>query len=197
MGRHESVNVLELGLNFIPTTGINTTKYVARVIAGIESGLYKKDSIQKEQIVSDVRNTLDRHLNRAILTDKKNRNVKKEQEEALKSLKVDDSILVISADKGGKIVAMNTSDYKAKIEEKLSNSSTYTKLSGDPTKRLIRELASLVKVVQDKKEIDSKQSKNFKKEKCLPFVRGHIKTHKNDKPMRLIVSMRSTIETTR
>ncbi|CAF3880800.1 unnamed protein product, partial [Didymodactylos carnosus] len=30
-------NVLELGLNFIPTTGINTTKYVARVIAGIKS----------------------------------------------------------------------------------------------------------------------------------------------------------------
>ncbi|CAF4680989.1 unnamed protein product, partial [Didymodactylos carnosus] len=36
LSRWES-NVLELGLNFIPTTGINTTKYVARVIAGIES----------------------------------------------------------------------------------------------------------------------------------------------------------------
>ncbi|CAF4654754.1 unnamed protein product, partial [Didymodactylos carnosus] len=34
--------VLELGLNFIPTTDINSTKYVARVIAGVELGLYKK-----------------------------------------------------------------------------------------------------------------------------------------------------------
>ncbi|CAF1351739.1 unnamed protein product, partial [Didymodactylos carnosus] len=120
----------------------------------------------------------------------------KEHEETLKSLKVDDSILVISADKGGKIVAMNTSDYKAKIEEKLSNSTIYTKLSRDPTKRLIKELAGLVKVVQHKKEIDSKQSKNLKNEKCLPFVRGQIKTHKNDNPMRLIVSMRNKIGST-
>ncbi|CAF1102548.1 unnamed protein product, partial [Didymodactylos carnosus] len=155
-----------LGLNFIPTTGINTTKYVTRVIAGIESDLYKNDSIQKEQIVSDVRNTLDRHLNRAILTDKKNRNVKKEQEGALKSLKVDDSILVISADKGGKIVAMNTSDYKAKIEEKLSNSSTYTKLSENPTKRSSKELVEDL----NNKTTNLKFIFEFEKNNQLPFL---------------------------
>ncbi|CAF1056118.1 unnamed protein product [Didymodactylos carnosus] len=80
------------------------------------------------------------------------------------------------------------------IEGKLSNSSTYT--SKDSTKRLIKQLAGLVKVVQDNKEIDSKQSKNFKKEKCLPFIRGQIKTRKTDKPMRLIVLMRNTIGST-
>ncbi|CAF1339735.1 unnamed protein product [Didymodactylos carnosus] len=121
-------SVLELRLNFIPTTDINTAKYVTRVIAGAESGLYKKDSIQKEHI--------------------EGKNVKKEQEKVLKNPVVDDSILVVPSDKGGKIVAVNTSDDKAKIEEMLSNSSTYTKLSRESTKRLIKELTDLVKVVQ-------------------------------------------------
>ncbi|CAF1499069.1 unnamed protein product, partial [Didymodactylos carnosus] len=108
--------LLGLGLSYIPTSKVDSTKYVAKSIAGVESGIYKYAPVIKEKIVTSVRNTIDNHLKQLFAQHRKNKNLTKEQYLAIKNLKDDDYIIVVPADKGGKLVVMEVNDYIEKIE---------------------------------------------------------------------------------
>ena len=47
-------------------------------------------------------------------------NLSKEQREALRKLREDDSIVILPADKGNALVVMNKEDYASKMEEILN-----------------------------------------------------------------------------
>ena len=67
-------------------------------------------------------------------------NITKEQQEALKSLKEDNSIMVLPADKGRASVILDADTYHAKMSA-LIDSGPYQLLNKDPTDRLTRKLS--------------------------------------------------------
>ena len=65
-------------------------------------------------------------------------NITKEMRDALKSLKEDESIMVLPADKGRVDVVMDTDTYRAKMSTLIENG-PYQLLKKDPTDRLTRK----------------------------------------------------------
>lgn len=64
---------------------------------------------------------------------------------ALKTLRSNDSIKIMSADKGSTVVIMDTSVYKAEALRQLSDVSSYERLEGDPTEDFKREISTYVR----------------------------------------------------
>ena len=112
--------------------------------------------------------------------------------DALKSLKVDESIMVLPADKGRASAVMDTDAYRAKMSTLIENR-PYKLLNKDPTNRLTRKLS--------KKLLTSKGSgylpedvynKIRPRHKQPPRIYGLPKIHKADVPLRPIVSCVNT-----
>ncbi|CAF1526579.1 unnamed protein product [Didymodactylos carnosus] len=99
---------------------------------------------------------------------------------------------MIPADKGGKVVVMNVDDYMKKIKQKL-DTKAYQKLDEDPSKVIHKRLEILLSELVGKQEIDRDETNTMPENKKLPFVRGQLTVRKEDKSMRLIVSMRETM----
>lgn len=64
----------------------------------------------------------------------------KSQQNSIKSLTDDDSIIIKEADKRGAIVIMNRSFYQTKIQEMLSNQECYEQLDDNPHKDIMKKL---------------------------------------------------------
>ena len=108
---------------------------------------------------------------------------------ALKNLQSDRSIKVLPADKGGKTVVMDRSEYENKVFNLLSDTNTYEKLKKDPT-------AGLNSLVRKKIDIHLKEHPEFTDLKkrlirpnfTLPYFYGLPKIHKPECPLRPVVS---------
>ncbi|CAF1523473.1 unnamed protein product, partial [Didymodactylos carnosus] len=183
-------SLLKKGLNFIPTQPLNETKFVAKLVARAEAGIYRKSLGDREEIVSEVKRVLEQQIQ----ADKKKyfENLSRTQKKAIKKLKEDEEIIVIPADKGGRVVVMNVTDYIKKIREKL-DTKAYELLEEDPSKSIHKKLELLLAELVGRNEIDQDEMEMLLENKKIPFVRGQLKVHKPDKSMRLIVSMRDTM----
>ncbi|CAF1468646.1 unnamed protein product [Didymodactylos carnosus] len=80
------------------------------------------------------------------------------QRQAIRKLKEDEDITVIPADKGGKVVVMNVTDYIKKIREKL-DTKAYKQLEEDPSKYIHKKLEVLLSELVGKNEIDEDEMK--------------------------------------
>ncbi len=58
----------------------------------------------------------------------------KEERQALKDLKNDDDIIILSADKGRVTVVMDHSDYTNKAKALINDTNTYQPLNNNPSK---------------------------------------------------------------
>jgi len=67
-------------------------------------------------------------------------NISKAEREAIKSLKKDDSIVILPADKGRTTVILNKQDYHNKVKALLEDTNTYEKLTSDPNRSLKNKL---------------------------------------------------------
>ncbi|CAF3424679.1 unnamed protein product, partial [Rotaria sp. Silwood2] len=65
----------------------------------------------------------------------KRRNLTKIEEKVLKELRSIKDIVIVPADKGGRIVILNKDDYFFKMEEKLKDTTIYTEVT-DPTNNI-------------------------------------------------------------
>ncbi|CAF1328533.1 unnamed protein product [Didymodactylos carnosus] len=169
---------------------MNETKFVAKLIAGVETGIYRKSLGDREEIVSEVKRVLEQQLQAG--KKKYFENLSRTQKKAIKKLKEDEEIIVIPADKGGRVVVMNVTDYIKKIREKL-DTKAYELLEEDPSKSIHKKLELLLAELVGRNEIDQDEMEMLLENKKIPFVRGQLKVHKPDKSMRLIVSMRDTM----
>lgn len=97
------------------------------------------------------------------------------------------------ADKGNVTVAINKDEYILKMNEILSDEKTYIKVSKDPTKKLIRDLHSLL---MKWKKCEYITELTYKRLNCtdgvLPRAYGLPKIHKSGNPLRIIVSSMNT-----
>ena len=67
--------------------------------------------------------------------------------------------MITSADKGGKVVAMDNEAYTLKnCEGQLDNKEFYVKLDHDPTTNIVNEINSEIRRILDKKLIDKIES---------------------------------------
>jgi len=69
-------------------------------------------------------------------------------------LKKHPEILVTRADKGNVTVALNYKEYFSKMEELLSDKTTYEVINHDPLKRMINSLVSIISGWKQKEYID-------------------------------------------
>ena len=108
---------------------------------------------------------------------------------ALKGLKEDPSIVNTTADKGGGIVLMNTTDYKGKMSTHLDDPTTYRKACKDnaitKSKLFIKEVRSILK---DCGKAGKKLIRLLPQNPRIPSMRGLPKLHKPGIPMRPITN---------
>ncbi|CAF1450126.1 unnamed protein product [Rotaria sordida] len=129
----ECLNVLSKGLKFIPTPlYINTVE----VISNVEKSLSYVPLPFKRSAIAEISTFM--------LKWKKSQksNMTKKELESLHELRRNNDIVIVPADKGGKIVVMNKCNYINKVEEKLNNVDLYEQVK-DPTDTIKKKLSEL------------------------------------------------------
>ena len=125
--------LLKKGLNFAVTpANIPATEIIAKV----EAAVRQLDAEQADTVRRAVNGILQQ-------AEPPEHNITKEMRDALKSLKEDESIMVLPADKGRASVVMDTDTYRAKMSTLIENG-PYQLLNKDPTDpQVVRKAAYL------------------------------------------------------
>ena len=106
---------------------------------------------------------------------------------ALNELKNDKSIRISKADKGSKMVIMDHDQYVRKIKSLLADTNVYKKVRQSPLKMMQQDFNKGLKSIINKYNAD--QLKIYTSRlPSLPYIYGLPKIHKNNIPMRPIVS---------
>ncbi|XP_055604813.1 uncharacterized protein LOC129753044 [Uranotaenia lowii] len=109
--------------------------------------------------------------------------------QAKKFLKDRLDLTVTKADKGKHIVVMKTEDYKRKMNELVNDTETYVELSKDPTTKTLKLINTTIDKWVSSNFIEKPIGRKLKVFHCNPpRAYGLPKTHKEEIPLRLIVS---------
>lgn len=104
-------------------------------------------------------------------------------------MKENDDIFILSADKGGKTVAMDKEDYKLKMKNIIGDICTYRRLKKDPTSSLQSKNNRLVEKLYNRQLIDAQEKNRLtNKIATAPRIYGLPKIHKDGMPLRPICS---------
>lgn len=107
---------------------------------------------------------------------------------ALNELKAVRDTVVLPADKGGKVVVMDITEYIAKSNSLLSDDSTYSKLTKNPTQSVNTNFSSSLKQLAKKCPEPKIFDKFIRCNASLPYFYGIPKLHKPNRPLRPIIS---------
>lgn len=167
--------LLNKGLNFSLTSAHRSNLDVVLPIENVAS-LLPPD--QRDYYRSLIRQVLEKPI-------KTQPNVSKEEFQALKHLKADDSIVILPADKGKVTVILDKDEYQTKLNNLLTGE--YVKIEKDPTDSIEKAIKSKLKLCSSElsKETILKLSPQFSKP---PHFYGLPKLHKPLVPLRPIVS---------
>ena len=130
--------VLRYGLNFAP---VPKEIHIPEIIASIESGIRDLPEGNKESVRATVTNIL------KYSKPPTNCNLSRQQKLALKSLRRDNNIIIIPADKGKAVVVMDNDEHTNKINELLSDKETYLKTTDrrrSPVSKIEKDLTKLL-----------------------------------------------------
>ena len=122
--------LLKKGLN-VAVTPANIP--ATEIIAKVEAAVRQLDAEQADTVRRAVNGILQQ-------AEPPEHNITKEMRDALKSLKEDESIIVLPADKGRASVVMDTDTYRTKMSTLIENGQ-YQLLNKDPTDRLTGKLS--------------------------------------------------------
>ena len=121
-------------------------------------------------------------------------NITEPEMRSLKRLRKDESIVVLPADKGKALLVMDKEEYIRKMEEKLSDETTYKRIEKDPTQEIKQELVQQLKELKDEGIIDEKLHKELSPGACqIPRAYGSPKVHKEGYPLREIVDSTNSV----
>ena len=119
-------------------------------------------------------------------------NITRNERQAIKDLKhvkKDNNIVILPADKGKITVVLDSNTYEEKVNALLSDTKTYSKLNKDPTTTYKNRLLKLLKELKEKGSIDQTLYEKLRPSACVvPCIYGLPKVHKNNIPVRPIVS---------
>lgn len=106
-----------------------------------------------------------------------------------KFLKSNPQIIVTKTDKTNQTIAMNKTEYITKTKELLADTDTYRKVGSNPTHKLKNLTNTLVRKLHKQKYIDLyTKNKLCKTSPTAPKLYSLVKNHKDDNPVRPIVS---------
>ena len=171
--------VLAKGLNFaVPPKKTPTLD----IIAGVEKGLRRiRDQNSANYIRMPVRQT-------HVRAKRPPPNLERKQREAIHNLRNDSSIVILPADKGNATVLMDKETYDNKIHMIISEGN-YSVIRRDPTKGIERKIREKLWSLVQREEISMDLYRRLRPEHCpSPYLYGVPKVHKNDVPLRPIVS---------
>lgn len=175
--------VLSKGLKFVP---MPRSIDVVETITNTEKSMSSAPVNIKQAAISEISTFILKWKKR------KQDNMTKDERQALRNLKNMENIIIVPADKGGKIVIMNRNEYINKIEEKLNDSKTYEKVQ-DPTNKAKKKIAKLADKLFQAKRINQATKFELTSIDDLPTIRGQPKIHKQNNPMRIITCARNTM----
>ncbi|BHF63015.1 hypothetical protein SprV_0200600400 [Sparganum proliferum] len=113
-----------------------------------------------------------------------------DEEKGLRSLKTDDSIVIVSADKGGATVVMEKSDYVNKANQVFNDREAYAPLAEDPTKKQAAAVKKKVNELTRLKLITPDDSRCMTlNDPRIAHAYGLPKVHKEGAPLRIIVPL--------
>ena len=116
-------------------------------------------------------------------------NIRKGERIATQTLKKDNSIIILSVDKGRATVIMNTTEYREKMTDMVGDTNTYTRLSKDAMHKYKNRMINTLRKWKRNGSISDKLYWKLYPEleepqKCY----GTLKIHKNNTLLRPIVS---------
>ncbi|XP_060518420.1 uncharacterized protein LOC132697146 [Cylas formicarius] len=206
--RKDNDQMMTRGLN-VEKTVHNISRYnmsqseIAVLHKGFNFAVAPK-TIPKEEIISEIETVID-HLESStaeevrqdvacILRKAKTpaSNITKEEERALICLRKNKEIMILPADKWNATVVMNTEDYKRKVQQILEDD-CYKKVSRDPTTYLKKTTKAKIKEVIQDEQLQKKLIPREKSSRC-PKHYGLPKIHKNDVPLRPILTYQPIVE---
>ena len=127
-------SILSKGLNFAITP---TALPAEEIIAGTEVVAKHMTATAADELRGEVVRT----IKRAKLPKS---NISKGERVALQTLKKDNSIIILPADKGRATVIMNTAEYREKMTHMVGDTNTYTRLSKDPTHKYNNRMINIL-----------------------------------------------------
>ncbi len=173
------LNLLSKGLNFAPSP---SHVPMTELIAATEYGIKQLPEGEANLVRCDVYRTLKK-------AKPPRPNIGRAEKDALSRLKGDDSIIILSADKGRSTVVMDKDEYITKMHDLLTEGETYQVQAKDPTSKLEKAIGDAIKELEEGNKLAKDQAANLKPKNSLsPRIYGLPKIHKDDMPLRPIVS---------
>nr|VZI13350.1 unnamed protein product [Spirometra erinaceieuropaei] len=118
-------------------------------------------------------------------------NITRAEQDALKKLRADTSIVVLPADKGRSTVVLDKTDYIQKANNLLDDRQAYLRCDDEPMRKLLTQLDKTLAEMQTNKVISKSVRLAVKPtDAAAPRFSGSPKVHKVDVPLRPIVSLR-------
>ena len=170
----EVINVLRKGLGFAVTP---KNLPFENMICNIEDGINNLPLEDKEALRQECSLIM-----RKAKTPKSN--LSKAEQKAFKSLRNNEKIVVLKADKGGAAVILDKEDYIFKMNEHL-NCGSYKKLNKNPIPKIMKEVK---KAISESSIDDKLKKKLIPSSQCIPRIYGLPKIHKDGVPLRPIVN---------
>ena len=171
-------DVLALGLNFAVAP---KAVPVVDIIAAVECAASELPEERALEFRAEVKKCLQNAR-------KPRPNLGKEQREALKKLREDDSIVILPADKGNATVVLNKEDYEKKVENILDGRD-YEVVKTNPTPKLEKKLNDTLRELWVAGEINKTGYDRLRATySTTPQLYGLPKIHKPEVPLRPIVS---------
>ena len=155
-------------------------------IAAIEQACHKLKEGEVDELRVEVKNLL-----KKVKTPRSS--ISREEFQAINELKRDDSRIILTADKGVAMVVLDKEEYIKKAKH-LLNQPTYKKIAEDTTSKQKARLIKLLKTIKAEGGItEDKYKKIYPTGAGAPKFYGLPKIHKQDTPLRPIVSSTGTV----
>lgn len=144
---------------------------------------------KQHQAIATFEDILNEEFNQVIKHNKNRNNISSNDRRALQSLRNNRSIIIKKADKGGCIVILDTINYVHKIDSMLSDRTTYSQMTHINLNQKKSEVDTIINALFHDGFI-SKRQKTFLTtfSPKIPIFYGLPKIHKQDTPLRPIVS---------
>ena len=189
--------ILSLGPKFAINPPRNHKSTFTNLLADTEctiAHVHRDDEQLKNQKRQMANNIITNFINRPVKVDPVSAYFCTGYNETKRWLTQNKDICVTTSDKGNKTVIMNKDDYKDKMNAILSDTNTYEPIQRDPTNKIKNNHNKLIKEVTSQGGLEKQVSSTLICQNgTLGRIYGKVKLHKQEKPVRPIIS---TIGTT-
>nr|VZI36669.1 unnamed protein product [Spirometra erinaceieuropaei] len=157
------------------------------LVATVES------SFKQTEESDETKHLVRQQVTALVMAHKPRANITRTEQDALKKLRADTSIVVLPADKGRSTVVLDKADYIQKANTLLDDRQAYLQCDDEPMRKLLTQLDKTLAEMQTNKVISKSVRLAVKPtDAAAPRFYGLPRVHKVDVPLRPIVSLRGT-----